>query len=468
MQGPGLRRKAAARPPGGRPRPWWWRATRTTDPFKVFRNQQYHRELSYQSEADILEARGVTTSSGYGTSLVDTPVRNALGGGSGFGVSIEDPVADAMWKSWRWSAQRRSDTVDHLLGYMADYIVRDGEAFVWLYLRRGRVMARLIDPLDIPYAHADQGQGIRQGIALDQDNAPLRYLVRPRRENPWDLPIEPMDIPADQMVHLFRSKHPAKQIRGVSWLRTALDEYREMLALKRLAPNIVKMNLAAGDVLRIDPSFEPIMQLNEAGEPVNAEGEVMTDEERQAATKAMLHQIVSVGTGERALVFAEQGMIDRIALGAQGSIWEEYIPILREMVGDLSRTTGSSYVSVLRRHQGGQLLRPALRPALREHGHQPAPGAPGGRAAGDRGDLGNHHAGRHARVPGGHRGRHHHLPVAAGRGPGAGRPGPEDRRRAGLPLRAVDDPRRRPRPGRRGPRPGQEYPTLGPQRRQQQ
>ena len=321
-------------------------ANTDTDPWKIFRGLEYARELSHQSEADILEARRVTTSSGYGTSLVDTPVRNAMGGGSGFGVSIEHPAADAMWKAWRWSSHRSSDTIGHLLSYMAEYAVRDGECFVWVYLRRGRVMARLIDPLDIPYAHDDLGQGIRQGIAFDQDNAPLRYLVRPRRQSPWDLPIEPMDIPADQMVHVFRSKHPAKQIRGVSWLRAALDEYQEMLMLKRLAPNIVKMNLAAGDVLRIDPSFEPIMELNEDGEPVNADGDVMTEEERQAATRAMLHQVVSVGTGQRAIVFAEKDMIERVTLGTQGSIHEEYVPILREMVGDLSRTTGSSYVSV--------------------------------------------------------------------------------------------------------------------------
>ena len=319
-----------------------------TDPYAIFRGkgQEGARELSHQTETDIWEARKVVTSSGYGTSLVDTPVRNAMGGGSGFGVAIENPVAEALWKAWRWSAHRRNDRVGHLLEYMAEYTVRDGEAFVWIYLRRGRIMARLIDPLDIPYHHEDLSQGIRQGIALDQDNAPLRYLVRPRRETPWDLPIEPMDVPADQMVHVFRSKNPAKQIRGVSWLRTALDEYQEMLRLKRLAPSVVQMNLAAGDVVRVDPSFEPISELNDDGEPVNADGDVMSEEERQAVTKAMLHQILSLGTGQRALVFAEKDMVERIGLGSPGSIHEDYIPILREMVADLTRTTGSSYVSV--------------------------------------------------------------------------------------------------------------------------
>ena len=315
------------------------------DPYRIFRGLESGRELSHQTETDVLQARKVTTSSGYGTSLVKTPVRNAMGGGAGFGIKIEHPKADAMWQAWRWSAHRKRDTINDLLGYMAEYVVRDGEAFLWVYLRRGQVRARFIDTLDIPRSLYDESRGVRQGIALDEDNAPISYLVRPLRQTQRDLPLEPMDVPADQMAHVFRSENPAKQVRGVSWLMIALDEYQDMLKLKRQAPNVVSMNLAAGDVLRIDPSFEPIHELNDEGEPLNDDGEIMSEEERQAATKAMLHQIVSLGTGQRALVFAAEGMLERITLGTQGSIYEDFIPILREMAGDLSRTTGSSYVS---------------------------------------------------------------------------------------------------------------------------
>lgn len=149
-----------------------------------------------------------------------------------------------------------------LQALMVRRMVIDGEAFALLINSDDGFQLRLIDPEQIdPSLNREMPNGRRivQGIEFAASGKRVAYHVLPERlDMPFArLPLTPMRIPADQIVHLFRPEIPG-QVRGISWfapvmLRLAdLDSWRDA--------QIVRQKVAAmlaGFVTSADVSGQP-------------------------------------------------------------------------------------------------------------------------------------------------------------------------------------------------------------------
>jgi lambda family phage portal protein len=139
-------------------------------------------------------------------------------------------------------------------------MVVDGEAFALLLNNEAGLSLRLIDSeqIDASLNRAIDNGRIVQGIEINSQGRRVAYHVLPERPGmPFALVQQPVRVPAEDVVHLFRPETPG-QVRGISWfapviLRLAdLDSWRDaQLVRQKIAA------LLAGFVTSVDGTGKP-------------------------------------------------------------------------------------------------------------------------------------------------------------------------------------------------------------------
>lgn len=134
----------------------------------------------------------------------------------------------------RWTEQADADGITDWFGLQAQIaqaLVVDGEAFVRLeYTPRGLKLRQIPAEMVDESLTRELGGGARivGGIEFSASGERIAYWVRPFV--PTDIfatAREPVRIPADEMVHIFRPMG-AGQVRGISWLAPVLLKLGEL------------------------------------------------------------------------------------------------------------------------------------------------------------------------------------------------------------------------------------------------
>ncbi len=138
----------------------------------------------------------------------------------------------------RWTDEADADSLTDLYGLQALMVRRmviDGEAFALLIYTDAGLRIRLIEAEQVDGSlnrDLDTGR-IVQGVEFDRAGRRVAYHVFPERPGmPFAIVQQPVRIPAEDMIHLFKPEVPG-QVRGISWfapviLRLAdLDTWRD-------------------------------------------------------------------------------------------------------------------------------------------------------------------------------------------------------------------------------------------------
>ena len=294
--------------------------------------------IRYQGPWEIERARRITQITGYGEAMIRILI-NAAVGPKGFEIKFENPVHQGAWDLWHWNHRRSWERFDEALRDAAVHIVRDGEAMTEMQYYQGRVMMMMVDPLDVPL-------GGQYGIDLGLMGEPLRYHVRPYISNNYYLsPLYAHTVEASNFIHVFPEDY-ARQIRGISWLRPAIDRLEELEDLLVSGYSVIKKSLNLGGIIRLDKSWNIEPPVNDDGDFVNEDDTVMSDAEVESYSEARLNEAVSVAPDRLAVVKANEKEIEYLELKTATPLPPGYEPLVKSYLASCARSVGLSYFSL--------------------------------------------------------------------------------------------------------------------------
>ena len=305
----------------------------------ILANTRRYYNSRYQGAWEVERARRATQVGGYGSALVRIPV-NAAVGPTGFEIKFDNPVHQMAWDMWRWNVRRPWERFDEALRDAAQSIIRDGEAMAELSYYQGGVVMRMIDPLDVPI-------GIRESIKIGPMGEPLSYYVRPyiSGQDPYLIPEEPHIVSAANFVHVFGEDFP-RQVRGISWMRPALERLHELEELLSAGYASIKRTLNLGGIIRLDKSWdiEPIIDAD--GNYLDDEGNIMDDAAKASYAKARLAEALTTAPDKLATVKADKDEIEYLELSSQVPLPAGYKDIVVSELSNIARSVGLSYFSL--------------------------------------------------------------------------------------------------------------------------
>lgn len=194
-----------------------------------------NNELKSDYIALTLRARNLAKNNEIVSSYLNLMIRNALGD-KGFTLNVtaynDDGTADYIanrtiqnfWYDYCTSYKHyvSADGLQNALDFdkhiLFNFLV-DGEVFIRKikdnkskYVIRYEVLDSLdIDPLkNAIYSNGDK---IVMGVKIDEHYKPLAYMVRKNKSADYYLSGEVEEIPADEIIHLYRKQY-AQQVRG--------------------------------------------------------------------------------------------------------------------------------------------------------------------------------------------------------------------------------------------------------------
>ena len=133
----------------------------------------------------------------------------------------------------------------------------------------------------VPLAPTDIRTTNYTGIVYDRPLRPLQYTYVPLTRSGFDpapnLQSDDEDgvaIPADRMIHVYR-RRSARQIRGVSWMRTSLRFLEMARELNNVQYTIIKREGERGGILLLDESW--YIQEDMGGDENEGETEAIKD-----------------------------------------------------------------------------------------------------------------------------------------------------------------------------------------------
>ena len=259
----------------------------------------------YQSAWEVERYRRVTQVSGYGNALVNIPV-NAAVGEKGWDVKFKNPTHQRMWDAWRWNPRRPWEDISEALRDAGRAIVRDGEVMAEMSYQNKAISMLMVDPLDCPMT----GGGVRLGAMGE----PVEYWVRPYIGNdPRLVPIQSHFVSAMNFVHVFPEEY-ARQTRGISWMRPAIDRVEELEDLLTTSYATIKKSLALRGIIRISKSWGVEPQTDDEGNPVDDEGNLLSEAEVQEYAEARMTEALTVAPDRLATVYADEKEIEYMEL----------------------------------------------------------------------------------------------------------------------------------------------------------
>ncbi|WP_425106505.1 phage portal protein [Ancylobacter sp.] len=145
------------------------------------------------------------------------------------GTGIVPAVTGTLARRWTdWTDEADADGLMDFYGLtalMVGGMVVDGEALALLIATPAGLRIRVLDPdqLDASLTRPlPQGGRIVNGVEFDMFGSRVAYwIVKERPEIGLGLNLQPVRVPAEDVVHLFRPDFPG-QVRGVSWFAPAI------------------------------------------------------------------------------------------------------------------------------------------------------------------------------------------------------------------------------------------------------
>ena len=238
------------------------RATRTNNFNVTF--ARINEEIRADYIALTLRARQLYKNNEIVKSYIDLMIRSVLGS-QGFilnctaynqdGTSdiIANDIIENCWYDYQTSIKHYVEASETLTGLDFDKqilfnLLIDGEVF----LRKIKdskskygIRFQLIDSLDIDVLYnvnyQPTGTRIVTGIKVDQHYKPLSYFMRKSNNANYYLTGERVEIPADQMIHIYR-KQFANQVRAFTPLSSILLTLNSLEQYKRAEINAAILN----------------------------------------------------------------------------------------------------------------------------------------------------------------------------------------------------------------------------------
>ncbi|MFC6494793.1 phage portal protein [Ancylobacter dichloromethanicus] len=145
------------------------------------------------------------------------------------GTGIVPAVTGTLAARWTaWTDEADADGLMDFYGLtalMVGGMVVDGEALALLIATPAGLRIRVLDPdqLDASLTRPlPEGGRIVNGVEFDMFGSRVAYwIVKERPEIGLGLNLQPVRVPAEDVVHLFRPDFPG-QVRGVSWFAPAI------------------------------------------------------------------------------------------------------------------------------------------------------------------------------------------------------------------------------------------------------
>jgi lambda family phage portal protein len=144
---------------------------------------------------------------------------------------FEDRYCSASW------AFDRSGQFDFYTAQTAiiESVLTDGEVFAQLVRsENGNPMIALLtsDAVRNDYARTEN---VIDGVRINRDNRPLSYIFNSPDQQPA------VEVPASDVIHVYRP-HRIGALRGVSWLGTAVNRFKDMREMFELEISSIRMN----------------------------------------------------------------------------------------------------------------------------------------------------------------------------------------------------------------------------------
>lgn len=213
-----------------------------------------NQELKQDFIGLTLRARSLYKNSDIVNSYVNLMLRSVLGP-KGFILNVtaynEDGTSDIyanntienFWYEYQHSIKHYVDSSETCNGLDFDRqvlfsLLVDGECFIRKIKdpkSKFGIRFQIIDSLNIAPLYncnyQQDGTRVVMGIKVDEHNKPLSYFIRENKNTDFYLTGERIEVPADQIIHIYRKLFP-DQIRGFSPLApvllslNSLDEYK--------------------------------------------------------------------------------------------------------------------------------------------------------------------------------------------------------------------------------------------------
>ncbi|QJP14336.1 phage portal protein [Starkeya sp. ORNL1] len=214
-------------------KPWWSRSYegassgRRALGWSAMRNQ--HSAAQAARAPLSYRARSLVANNAYAAAAVEAWAAALIGTGI---VPTVKAVIAARWLAWTDEAD--ADGVGDfyaLTALMVRGMVIDGESFALLINAPAGLRLRVLHPEQVDAALTrplPNGGRIVNGIEFDAFGTRVAYhIFKDRPELGLGLPLTPVRVPAEDVVHLFRTDFPG-QVRGVSWFAPALVRLAEL------------------------------------------------------------------------------------------------------------------------------------------------------------------------------------------------------------------------------------------------
>lgn len=202
-----------------------------------------------------LRARSLAKNSAIVSSYINLFIKNVIGSGFHLNVTaynddntsdlVANNIIEKHWneytKSYKnyVSADQQMNEIQFDKYILFNYLV-DGQVFIRKIKdpkSKYGIRFELIDALDIDVLYSLQGiqsdgTRISMGIKVDEHEKPISYFLRKNRSLDYYLAGERIEIPADEIIHIYQKKF-AYQTRGYTPLAPALLELNSLDEYKR-------------------------------------------------------------------------------------------------------------------------------------------------------------------------------------------------------------------------------------------
>ena len=179
----------------------------------------------WNTRANLSLIQNICERDSYASGLL----RNIVGFSVGKGLQVDFGVdrLNKEFSGWRWSATSPTAKMKDLQEFAVRQLVRDGDILLEKDESAGKSPGLKLYPVECRYVYGN-GANLQGGVEVDNALRPVAYLYSPTSHPIGDInPLTSRRILADDVIHVFKIEH-SNQVRGLSWLRTAVNPLQSL------------------------------------------------------------------------------------------------------------------------------------------------------------------------------------------------------------------------------------------------